>query len=53
MTKYRIRTDFNVDPEDRKWKVQKDAGNGWEDLAEYDDPETAMRLWNSLESSKR
>lgn len=53
MTKYRIRTDFNVDPEDRKWKVQKDAGNGREDLAEYDDPETAMRLWNSLESSKR
>lgn len=53
MTKYRIRTDINAEPEDRIWKVQKDEGDGWVDVAEYDDPDSAMRLWSSLESSKQ
>lgn len=53
MTKYRIRTNIEADPEDRIWRVQKDEGAGWVDVAEYDDAESAMRLWNSLESSKK
>ena len=53
MTRYRISTDINAEPEDRSWKVQKDEGSGWVDVAEYDDAESAMRLWNSLESSKK
>lgn len=53
MTRYRISTDINAEPEDRSWKVQKDEGSGWVDVAEYDDAESAMRLWNSLESIKK
>lgn len=53
MTKYRIRTDISSDPEDREWSVQKDEGDGWKELAVFDNVDAAMHLWNSLESSKR
>lgn len=53
MTKYRIRTDISADPEDRSWIVQKDEGDGWKELAVFDNVDAAMHLWNSLESSKQ
>lgn len=53
MIRYKIMTDISAEPEDRVWKVQKDEGDGWVDVAEYDNPDSAMRLWNSLESSKK
>lgn len=53
MTRYRIKTNIGAEPEDRTWTVQKDEGKGWEDIAEYDDAESAARLLRAFESSSK